>query len=186
VILTIDIAQTRTPFLRRLIPSCPTLGRELVLSIPDAIGRALLLTRFSVLPLINQSLTSFPLPATPTSLLLVPFILTAPFATLAFSGVNIFASSQLALTTPAELEPQGWKLVDAWLPLAVPALFCSLIGPVSGWDAGLGWSDDAAVVACVCFVLAAFMGRTVYTLGHERRQWRAMMGWVSGPRIKSS
>jgi hypothetical protein len=150
---------------------------ELALAPLDAIGRTLLLTRFSIVPLLHPQAGAKVLPATPSTLLLVPFILAVPFAALVFSGTNWFAP-QMELTTPNELKPGGWMAVDAWIAVVIPVLFLSLIGPVEGWPWGLGTrlSEDAAVVVCAVVAITAFVGRTVYNLG----------GAVEEPAKKSS
>jgi hypothetical protein len=67
--------------------------------------------------------------------------------------------------------------VDTWLPVVVPVLFLSLLGPVQhGWPYGLGWSEDEAVVACIAFTIVAFVGRAVYNFGYKREQWAQMFG----------
>ncbi|WVQ83305.1 hypothetical protein IAT38_005444 [Cryptococcus sp. DSM 104549] len=167
------VAQTRTP-LRRLLPDKPTLALELLLSIPDAIGRTLLLTRFSVLPILHPSSPST-LPATPSTLVLVPFILAVPFASIIFSATSFF-SPKPKLDTPVELKPGGWMMVDAWAPVVVPAVFLSLIGPVEGWGVGLGVGEDEAVVLCMAGLIVVFMLRAVYNFGHKRDQWVEMVG----------
>lgn len=160
-----DILLTRTR-LRALLPRTPSYAFELLATLPDAIGRTLLLTQFSVVPLLHPAPGSIfsKLPATPSTLLLVPFILAVPFASLAFSGLNMFG--ELRVQTPAELRPWGWTAADAWLPLVIPALFLSLIGPVKGWPIGLGThlSEPAAIVVCVAVVSAVFLTRTVLNL----------------------
>lgn len=139
---------------------------ELALAPLDAIGRTLLLTRFSIVPLLHAPEGAKVLPATPSTLVLVPFILAVPFAAIMFSGTNFF-SSQLALQTPNELKPWGWTMVDVWIAVVVPVLFLSLIGPVKGWPWGLGThvSEDGAIVVCAIVAIVAFVGRTVYNLG---------------------
>lgn len=72
------------------------------------------------------------------------------------------------MSTPMELQPQGWLMVDAWLPLLIPAMFCTLLGPVPGWGVGLGWSEEEAITACTGMVLAAFLGRSLYNYGPRR------------------
>jgi hypothetical protein len=172
----IHFALTRTP-LRALVPAKPNFLMELALAPLDAIGRTLLLTRFSIVPLLHPQAGAKVLPATPSTLLLVPFILAVPFAALVFSGTNWFAP-QMELTTPNELKPGGWMAVDAWIAVVIPVLFLSLIGPVEGWPWGLGTrlSEDAAVVVCAVVAITAFVGRTVYNLG----------GAVEEPAKKSS
>ncbi|OCF45818.1 hypothetical protein I317_00306 [Kwoniella heveanensis CBS 569] len=167
------IMQTRTPF-RKLLPPKPTLGLELLLSLPDAIGRTLLLTRFSILPILHPA-TPTALPATPSTLILTPFILAVPFASLIFSATNFFSPSP-TFTTPVELRPGGWMMVDAWCPVVIPVIFLTLIGPVKGWDHGLGLGEDEAVVACMGILWACFAGRAVYNLGYKKEQWTSMLG----------
>lgn len=139
---------------------------ELALAPIDAIGRTLLLTRFSIVPLLHPAEGAKVLPATPSSLILVPFILAVPFAAFVFSGTNFF-SSQMELRTPNELKPNGWMAVDAWIAVVVPVLFLMLVGPVKGWPWGLGteMSEDAAIVICALVTIGAFVGRTLYNLG---------------------
>jgi hypothetical protein len=60
--------------------------------------------------------------------------------------------------------------VDAWIPVVVPMLFLSLIGPVKGWGWGLRWYEEEAIVACMGFVSACFLGRAVYNFGWKREQ----------------
>ncbi|WVW78383.1 hypothetical protein I302_100337 [Kwoniella bestiolae CBS 10118] len=175
----IHTLQTRTPLVH-LLPTRPSLPLELLLSIPDAIGRTLLLTRFSILPLLRPSST---LPATSISLILVPFILAVPFASIAFSTFNFF-SPQLKLTTPVELKSKGWMLVDTWCPLFISPLFLTLIGPVQGWDYGLGWKENEAVVFCMVVLWGCFTGRAIYNFGYRREQWLEMLG-VGGQKKKT-
>lgn len=148
------------------LPPKPTLLLELALALPDAIGRALLLTQFSVLPLLRSPSTASSLPVTPTTLLLTPFILAVPFASLIFTGTNWF-SPRPKLQTPMELKPWGWTTIDAWLPLALPILFLTLIGPVQGWGYGWGMPDGEAIVVCMGVTWALFAGRAIYNLGNQ-------------------
>lgn len=143
---------------------------ELFLAPIDAIGRTLLLTRFSIVPLLHAAEGAKVLPATPASLILVPFILAVPFAAIIFSGTNFF-SSQLELTTPNELKPGGWMAVDAWIAVVVPVLFLSLVGPVKGWPWGMGThlSEDAAIVVCAAVTIVSFLGRTLYNLAGQQQ-----------------
>ncbi|GMK55945.1 hypothetical protein CspeluHIS016_0210010 [Cutaneotrichosporon spelunceum] len=161
----VHLALTRTP-LRVLVPAKPKVLMELVLAPIDAIGRTLLLTRFSIIPLLHPPAGASVLPATPSTLLLVPFILAVPFAALMFSGTNWF-SPEMQLATPNELKPNGWMAVDVWIAVVVPALFLSLIGPIEGWPWGLGTqlSEDAAIVVCAAVAILSFVGRTVYNFG---------------------
>lgn len=173
-LLTADVLQTRTP-LRSLLPAKPSLGLELLLALPDAINRTLLVTRFSVLPLLHPTPGAATLKPTPSSLLLVPFILAVPFASISFSTFNLFSPSP-KFDTPGELKPGGWALADTWIPLVVPALFLTLIGPVQGWEYGLGWTENEAFALCTLFTWAVFTARTVYNLGYKREQWTALLG----------
>jgi hypothetical protein len=178
----VDIVQTRTP-LRQLLPSRPSLAVELPLAIPDAIGRALLLTRFSIVPLLHAPKPTLPL--TPTSLVLTPFILAVPFASIIFSATSFFSPTP-KLDTPAELKPWGWTAVDSWLPLVVPALFLSLIGPVNGWPTGLGWSEDAGVIGSVIFTIVAFVARAIYNFGYKKEQWTGLFLGAEPKKIKTA
>lgn len=103
------------------------------------------------------------LPPTPSTLVLVPLILAAPGAAVAFSGLNMFGA--LSVQAPAELRPWGWAAADSWLPVLVPVLFLSLIGPVKGWPAGAGISEDAASVVCALFIWVCFVGRALLNFG---------------------
>jgi len=163
-----DVLQTRTP-LRRLLPAKPSLGLELLLALPDAIGRTLLVTRFSVLPLLHPKPGAVTLQPTASSLILVPF------TSISFSTFNLFSPSP-KFDTPTELKAGGWAFADTWIPLVVPALFVTLIGPVQGWEYGLGWSEDEAFVLCALFTWGVFTARTVYNLGYKREQWAALLG----------
>jgi len=174
--LTVDVLQTRTP-LRTLLPKGPSLGLEFPLAIPDAIGRSLLLTKFSILPLLRPTSLTPSLPANPASLLLVPFILTVPFASIVFSTLNFFAP-EIHLTTPLELRPGGWLFADSFVPVVIPLLFLSLIGPVQGWGMGLGVGEDEAVLICAGLTSFIFLGRAVYNFGHEAT--------ASGRKIKTA
>ncbi|KAK6903645.1 hypothetical protein L486_03216 [Kwoniella mangroviensis CBS 10435] len=179
----IHILQTRTPFIH-LLPTRPSLPLELLLAIPDAIGRTLLLTRFSIIPLLYPSSPSVKtLPATSISLVLVPFILAVPFASIAFSTFNFF-SPTLKLTTPVELKSQGWMLVDTWCPLLISPLFLTLIGPVEGWNIGSGWGEHESVICCMVVLWACFTGRAVYNFGYRRDHWSEMFG-VRGEKKKT-
>ncbi|WWC59550.1 uncharacterized protein I303_102106 [Kwoniella dejecticola CBS 10117] len=171
----VHVIQSRTPF-AQLLPKKPSLPFELFMAIPDAIGRTLLLTRFSVIPLLYPAATTpKPLPATPASLVLVPFILAVPFASIAFSTFNFFQST-LSLTTPVELKPKGWMLVDTWCPLLISPLFLTLIGPVEGWNTGLGWTENESVVACMVVLWACFTGRAIYNFGYKKEHWLNLLG----------
>jgi hypothetical protein len=127
-------------------------------------------------PLLRAVPGALALPATPSTLILVPFILAVPFSALIFTGTNFFAP-QLALQTPMELQDWGWTALDAWLPVVLPAVFCTLIGPVHGWPWGLGVSEDAAVVLCGLFAIACFVGRTWWNLA-PRKKVKAKKGKV--------
>ncbi|ODO08691.1 hypothetical protein L198_00424 [Cryptococcus wingfieldii CBS 7118] len=164
----IHLLQTRTPFIH-LLPSKPSFLLEILLATPDAIGRTLLLTRFSVLPLL-ASTSPKALPPTPASLLLVPFILAVPFASLIFSATSFFTPTP-HLSTPDELKPWGWLMVDAWAPVVVPAVFLSLIGPVQGWEFGLRWAEYEAVVVCMVGLSVVFALRAVYNFGGGKEVW---------------
>ena len=155
--------QTRTPF-QRFLPAKPSFAWELPLALPDAIGRTLLLTKFSVLPVLHSAPTFRAIPPTPTSLLLVPFISAVPFAAIVFTGLNFFAAEP-KWSTPIELRPGGWMIMDVWAPVVIPAVFLSLIGPVKGWQYGLGWSEYEAVAACMVLLIGLFVGRAMYNLG---------------------
>ncbi|ORX33909.1 hypothetical protein BD324DRAFT_637685 [Kockovaella imperatae] len=161
---TAHTLQTRTPLIH-FLPSKPSFIPELLLSVPDGIGRALLLTRFSVVPLLRP-LSATSLPATPSTLILTPFILAVPFAAIAFSGLNLFSATP-KLAVPAELQPWGWTSPDFWAALVCPAMFLYLIGPVKGWAWGLGWSEEAATVLIAIFITSVFIMRTVYNLGGQ-------------------
>ncbi|KAL7420040.1 hypothetical protein Q5752_005005 [Cryptotrichosporon argae] len=162
------IVQTRTP-LRALLPAAPSLALELVLAVPDAIGRSLLLTRVTVVPLLHPSSLSPTsplrgLPPTPASLLAVPFISAVPFAALAFTGLHLFAPAP-RVDTPAELRPGGWRAADVWIAVVVPALFLVLVGPVDGWPWGASVDEDDAFVLCAAFTSAVFLGRAYWNFG---------------------
>ena len=180
----IHTIQTRT-FLIHLLPKRPTLGWELLMAFPDAIARALLLTQFSIVPLLHPIAGTKTLPPTSSTLLLVPFILAVPFASMMFTGLNMFTPSPI-LSTPAELQPWGWTAVDAWAPLVVPALFLSLIGPVEGWQWGSKWTEQHALVVCIGFLWAAFTARALYNFGHKAEHWSAMFGLGTSNRIKTA
>ena len=177
----VDVLQTRTP-LRRLLPAKPSLGLELLFALPDAINRTLLITRFSVLPLLHPTPGATTLKPTASSLILVPFILAVPFASISFSTFNLFSPSP-KFDTPMELKAGGWAFADTWIPLVVPALFVTLIGPVQGWEYGLGWSEDEAFALCALFTWAVFTARTVYNMGTTREQWDGLLG--KGTKIKT-
>ncbi|CAD6578995.1 MAG: hypothetical protein TREMPRED_002331 [Tremellales sp. Tagirdzhanova-0007] len=173
-----DAVQTRTPF-HALLPARPTLGLELAFSLPDAISRTLLLTQFSILPLLHPVPGSLSISPTSSSLILVPFILAVPFPALIFTGTS-FLSPTPRLTTPAELRPWGWTAVDAWCPIMIPALFLSLIGPVEGWAWGLGMGEEEAVVLCMIVLWVIFAGRAVYNLGYKREHWTRLLRLEGG------
>ncbi|WWC86819.1 uncharacterized protein L201_001698 [Kwoniella dendrophila CBS 6074] len=160
--------QTRTP-LSRLLPSKPSLPLELLLAIPDAIGRTLLLTRFSVIPLLYPTNTTVTrgIPITPTSLIMVPFLLAVPFASIAFSTFNFF-QPKLNLTTPVELKSKGWMLVDTWCPLLISPAFLTLIGPVEGWNFGLGLKENEGVIISMIVLWLCFTGRAIYNFGYKQ------------------
>ena len=162
MIKLLDTLQTRTPLVA-LLPSKPNLLLELFLAIPDAIGRTLLLTKFSILPILHPTSAKV-LPATPSTLILTPFILAVPFPALMFTGMNFFSSSP-SLNVPAELRPWGWTSPDAWAPVVCPAMFLTLIGPVKGWEYGLGWNEEEAIVLVMIFLVMVFEMRTIYNLG---------------------
>lgn len=173
LITSLDAIQTRTP-IHRMLPAKPSLAMELLLALPDAIGRTLLLTRFSVLPLLHSSSSNTLLP-TPSSLILVPFILAVPFASLIFSATSFFCPKP-HLSTPMELRPGGWMMVDAWAPVVIPALFLTLIGPVEGWGFGMGWGEDESVIVCMTGLTIIFALRAVYNFGYKKELWLNMLG----------
>jgi hypothetical protein len=146
-------------------------------AIPDAIGRTLLLTQFSILPLLSPLAGSGTLPPTPSTLILVPFILAVPAPMAIFNALNWFSPSP-KLSAPAELKPGGWQIMDFWAPVLIPVVFLSLVGPVKGWPCGLGlhWSHDQAVVACMFLMSALFLARAVYNFGSKRQDWSKMLG----------
>lgn len=135
-----------------------------------------------MLPLLHAS--SSVLPKTPTTLLLTPFIVAVPFASIAFSTFNLF-SPEPKFQTPLELREYGWAYADTWLPVVVPVLLLSLIGPVEGWSFGWGWSEEEALVLCTAFVWIVFAGKAVYHLGNRREQWLEMFR-ISGKKIKTA
>lgn len=182
--MDLDALQTRTP-LRALLPARPSLALELALAVPDAIGRSLLLTKFSLLPLIRPTALTPSIPPTPASLLIVPIIMTVPFASLVFSTINLF-SPDVHLTTPLELRPGGWLYADSFVPLIIPALFLSLIGPVQGWAFGLEVGEDEAAIICAAVTSLIFLGRAVYNFGHRRDQWADMVGLGEKRKIKTA
>ncbi len=179
-----DAIQTRTR-LRAFLPPRSILGLELILSLPDAIGRTLLLTKLSILPLLSTSSGSLPIPPTTSSLLLVPFILAVPFPSMIFTGTSFFSSTP-KLSTPAELRPWGWTAADVWCPIFIPALFLTLMGPVKGWERGIGIGEDEAVVICMLVLWGIFAGRAVYNLGYRREQWEEMLGEGGRRKIKTA
>ncbi|RXK36296.1 hypothetical protein M231_06432 [Tremella mesenterica] len=166
----IHILQTRTP-LRRLLPPTPSLTWELPIAIPDAISRTLLLTRFSIVPLLH----SHPLPATPTTLLLVPFILAVPFAAIIFTGLNFFSPTP-TWTAPVELRPIGWMIMDMWGAILIPTIFLCLIGPVQGWNYGLGMREDEGTIVCMMLLATLGIARALVNLGPSKEAWRSMLG----------
>ena len=135
-----------------------------------------------MLPLLHAS--SSVLPKTPTTLLLTPFIVAVPFASIAFSTFNLF-SPEPKFQTPLELREYGWAYADTWLPVVVPVLLLNLIGPVEGWSFGWGWSEEEALVLCTAFVWIVFAGKAVYHLGNRREQWLEMFR-ISGKKIKTA
>lgn len=156
------------------------------MAVPDAVGRALVLTQFSVVPLLQPPANVLsPIPPTPASLILVPVILTVPFAALIFNATGFF-SPKLTLQTPAELKPDGWKIMDLWIPFVTPALFLCLIGPVPGWDFGFGLAREPAIAICVIFVVTCFVSRAIYNFGHKKEQWAEMLGQKSQKKIKTA
>lgn len=84
-----------------------------------------------------------------------------------------------------ELRKGGWLYADSWLPVVVPLLFLSLIGPVEGWEFGLGWSEEEAFVICTAFVWATFAGKTVYNMGYKKEQWVALLN-STGKKVKTA
>lgn len=72
---------------------------------------------------------------------------------------------------------------DAWVPVVIPVLFLSLIGPVPGWAYGFGWDEGEAVVACMIVCSGVFLGRAIYNFGYKKEQWAKMLG-VAGERRK--
>ncbi|WOO80857.1 uncharacterized protein LOC62_03G004384 [Vanrija pseudolonga] len=162
VAAVMHLVNTRTPLIK-LLPEKPTLALELIAAVPDAIGRVLLCTRFTTLPILYPGSSWLNLPATPSTLLLVPFIFAVPFAAFAFTGGNLFAP-EVKLTTPAELRPWGWTAVDAWIPLFITTLFLMLIGPKKGWRYGFGTylEEDAAIVVCAIVTIVIFEARAIW------------------------
>ena len=156
-----DTLQTRTPLLN-LLPPKPNFYIELFLAVPDAVARTLLLTKFSILPILHPA-SPLTLPATPSTLILTPFILAVPFPALMFTGLNFFRRAP-TLSVPAELQSWGWTSPDAWAPVVCPVMFLMLIGPVKGWEWGLGWSEEEGVVAVALLLSVVFAARVVYNL----------------------
>jgi hypothetical protein len=109
---------------------------ELVLSIPDAINRCLLVTRFSRI--------DGPL----TLRILVPIINAVPFAALSFGGFNFF--TDMRWSAPAEVMPYGWAMVDTWIPL-VTVLYQYLQHQA--------WSEKDALGVCILFTIGVFVAR---------------------------
>lgn len=155
------------------------------MAIPDAIGRALLLTKFSVLPLLRPTALTPSIPPTAASLLVVPVIMAVPFASMVFSTLNLFAPEP-HLTTPLELRPGGWLFADTFLPFTIPALFLSLIGPVQGWNFGLNVGEDEAAIICAVVTSAVFIVRAVYNFGHKGDQWAGLLGLGERRKIKTA
>lgn len=93
-------------------------------------------------------------------------------------------------------------MVDFWLPLVLPALFLSLVGPIQGWGVGWGsvvnilgrfgldfgkvgrFSEKEAMVICLLVCWAVFALKAVYNLGGSRREWVKLLGL--GPKRRSS
>lgn len=73
---------------------------------------------------------------------------------------------------------------DSFVPVLIPLVFLGLIGPVQGWDMGLGVAEDEAVLMCAGLTAAIFVGRAVYNFGHKGEQWAQLMG-ASQRRIKT-
>jgi len=77
--------------------------------------------------------------------------------------------------------------VDAWCPVMIPALFLSLIGPVKGWDFGLGMDEGESVTVCMIVLWGIFAGRAVYNFGYKKEQWMEIgMGGRRGGKIKTA
>ena len=77
------------------------------------------------------------------------------------------------LSTPLELRPGGWLFADSFVPVVIPLVFLTLIGPVQGWGMGLGVGEDEAVLACAALTSLIFLGRAVYNFGHEAQTFGA-------------
>lgn len=118
------------------IPTTPTV--ELFLSVPDAINRCLLVTRFSRID------------GTPTLRLLAPIINAVPFAAISFGGFNFF--TDMKWTAPAEVQPWGWAMVDTWIPL-VSLLY--QYAPVT-------WNEKEALGGCIVLTVLVFIARALY------------------------
>jgi hypothetical protein len=58
---------------------------------------------------------------------------------------------------------------DSFVPVVIPLVFLSLIGPVQGWGMGLGVGEDEAVLICAGLTSAIFVARAVYNFGHEAK-----------------
>lgn len=62
-------------------------------------------------------------------------------------------------STPAELQPYGWAMVDVWIPL-MGVLYQGLMG---GIEMGLGgWTEQEALGMCLVLTVGIFMARTVW------------------------
>lgn len=116
------------------IPTTPSI--ELFLSIPDAINRCLLVTRFSRVD------------GPPTLRLLVPFINAVPFAAISFGGFSFF--TDMTWTAPVEVQPWGWAMVDTWIPLV------SLLYQYAPWD------EKDALGMCIVLTVLVFISRALY------------------------
>ncbi|KAJ9115568.1 hypothetical protein QFC20_000893 [Naganishia adeliensis] len=119
-----DYVVSRTP-VHRFIPRKPSVWLELPLSLFDALGRAIILTSFSVDFIRHTTTLPLHIRTNPWLMVLAAFINTVPFASLAFA-CHMF-DKDWSFSTPGELQPEGWKMVDFWAPPVIATLYATLV-----------------------------------------------------------
>ncbi len=172
----------------------------------DCIGRALILTTFSVEPIAAHPLAE--IRTSSTAMLWASWLSVVPFASAAFA-CNMF-SQRWGFSTPPELQPGGWLAVDVWSPPVIAAIYGALTHAHADFVAPyyvarsalaqvgltgaagampLVWKpmarDDARAV-CAIVIAALYYARAVYNHGgvvarHFRRAGASKKKIVATP-----
>jgi hypothetical protein len=122
--LCVDYIVSRSP-VHQFIPRKPSIWLELPLSLFDALGRAIILTSFSVDFIRHTTTLPLHIRTNPWLMVLAAFINTVPFASLAFA-CHMF-DKEWSFGTPGELQPEGWKMLDFWAPPVIATIYATLV-----------------------------------------------------------